>query len=528
MPSTSAHRSIITPVLVLILGMVFLSACESGRDKHLSSETAIEDLGIFETSRDIGPVKQAGKVFYNRKADTYTLSASGENVWGQSDEFLFVSKSFSGDISASANIDFVGEGVDPHRKAGLMIRQSMAPGSPYIDVMVHGDGLTSLQYRDALGGDTKEVVANVTAPHAVKIEMIDGYAYMSVKTTAGDWVKASGSVKTDITSPYMVGMGLSAHNNDVLETATFSNVEIQALDLPVIKDTGYGATVDASLEIININNGQRRLVRYFDDKIEAPNWSRDGKTLIYNGDGLLYKIPVKGGEPQQINTGPLKKMNNDHGISPDGTRLVVSDQTQADNLSRMYVLPIEGSDNPVLVAEDAMGSSYWHAWSPKDGTLIYTANREVFGGDYNLYAVSDKGGQQRPLTTEAGLDDGADYSPDGEYIYFNSVRSGNMHIWRIDEDGANPKQITFGDEYRDWFPHPSPDGKWLAFISFGLDVDIGDHPPNREVVLRIMPMDGSVPPRVLTCLFGGQGTFNVPAWSPDSQEIAFVSYRLDR
>jgi len=88
-----------------------------------------------------------------------------------------------------------------------------------------------------------------------------------------------------------------------------------------------------------------------------------------------------------------------------------------------------------------------------------------------------------------------------------------MHIWRIDEDGANPKQITFGDSYRDWFPHPSPDGKWIAFISFGLDIDVTDHPPNREVVLRIMPTEGS---------------FNVPAWSPDSQEIAFVSYRLDR
>ena len=493
-----------------------------------SNNNADINMGIFEAQTDIGNVSQAGTLGYNPDLDTYSLTASGANIWGDQDDFLFVSKPHSGDVEITANIDFVGAGVDPHRKAGLMIRQSMETDSPYIDVILHGDGLTSLQYRDESGGQTKQLEANVTMPEAVKLELIDGYAYMSVKGETDQWVKASGSVKTDITSPYNIGLALSSHNNEVTETAIFSNLELAPLDLPVIEDTGYGATVDSALEIINISDGNRRLVHYFDDKIEAPNWTRDGKELIFNGNGLLYKIPVEGGAPQQINTGPYKKLNNDHGISPDGTKIVISDQTNEDNLSRMYILPIEGSDNPRLVAENDVGNSYWHAWSPKDGTLVYTANRTEFDGDYNLFAVSDKGGPEWPLTTDTGLDDGADYSHDGEYIYFNSVRAGNMHIWRIDEDGANPKQITFGNEYRDWFPHPSPDGKWIAFISFGLDIDVADHPPNREVVLRIMPTDGSAEPRILTRLFGGQGTFNVPAWSPDSKEIAFVSYRLDR
>ena len=515
-------------LLISALGLTLFSACSNPAATDPTVSEAQANMGLFETTTDIGIVKYAGEFNYDPQSDAYSLTASGANIWGDRDDFLFVSKEFSGDVSFSANIDFVGEGVDPHRKAGLMIRQTIEADSPYIDVIVHGDGLTSLQYRDEAGGQTKELAANVKAPEALKIELIDGYAYMSVKSGTDQWVKASGSVKTDITSPYHIGMALSAHNNEVTETAIFSNVDLKALDLPVIEDTGYGATVDSALEIIKIEDGNRRLVRYFDDKMEAPNWSRDGSFLVFNGNGLLYKIPVEGGTPQQINTGPLKKLNNDHGISPDGTQLVISDQTQEDNLSRIYVLPIEGSDNPTLVAEDDLGNSYWHAWSPKDGTLVYTANREAFDGDYNLYAVSDKGGKQYPLTTDKGLDDGADYSHDGEYIYFNSVRSGNMHIWRIDEDGANPKQITFDDEYRDWFPHPSPDGKWIAFVSFGLDIDVSDHPPNREVVLRIMPTDGSAEPRILTRLFGGQGTFNVPAWSPDSKEIAFVSYRLDR
>lgn len=502
---------------------MFLGACSA----QPNNNTDI-NMGIFEAKTDIGNVSQAGTLDYNPDLDTYSLTASGANIWGDQDDFLFASKPFSGDVAISANIDFVGAGVDPHRKAGLMIRQSMEADSPYIDVILHGDGLTSLQYRDEAGGQTKQLAANVTMPQALKLELIDGYGYMSVKDETGQWVKASGSVKTDITSPYNIGLALSSHNNEVTETAIFSNLELAPLDLPVIEDTGYGATVDSALEIINISDGNRRLVRYFDNKIEAPNWTRDGKTLIFNGNGLLYKIPVEGGTPLQINTGPYVKLNNDHGISPDGTQIVISDQTNENNLSRMYILPIEGSDNPRLVAENDVGNSYWHAWSPKDGTLVYTANRKEFDGDYNLFAVSDKGGPEWPLTTDTGLDDGADYSHDGEYIYFNSVRAGNMHIWRIDEDGANPKQITFGDSYRDWFPHPSPDGKWIAFISFGLDIDVTDHPPNREVVLRIMPTDGSAEPRILTRLFGGQGSFNVPAWSPDSQEIAFVSYRLDR
>jgi len=516
--------------LNLVFGFTFLAiaSCSPVEGTHDdTSATSIEN-SVFETATDIGNVSQAGSFQYNAEEDSFTLTASGANIWGEQDDFLFVSKPMSGDVSFSGHIEFIGEGVDPHRKAGLMIRQSLDADSPYVDVITHGDGLTSLQYRDEIGGETKELTLGVTDKKSLKLEVIDGYAYMSIKNQAGEFSPASGSVKVNIQSPYYMGLALSAHNNEVTESAVFSDIEIKPLNLPIVEDTGYGATVDSALEIIDVFSGTRRLVKYFDDKMEAPNWSRDGEFLIYNHNGSLYKIATTGGTPEQINTGQLNKLNNDHGISPDGTEIVISDQTQDDNLSRMYILPIEGSDEPRLVAGSDVGNSYWHAWSPKDGTLVYTANRPEFDNDYNLYAISDKGGQEYPLTTEQGLDDGADYSPDGKYIYFNSVRAGNMHIWRIDADGNNPKQITFGDTYRDWFPHPSPDGKWVAFISFGLDIDVSDHPPNREVVIRIMPVDGSEPPRILTRLFGGQGTFNVPAWSPNSQEIAFVSYRLDR
>jgi Tol biopolymer transport system component len=182
----------------------------------------------------------------------------------------------------------------------------------------------------------------------------------------------------------------------------------------------------------------------------------------------------------------------------------------------IYVLPSEGG-KPRRVTQ--LGPSYWHGWSPDGKTLAYCAER---GGEYDVYTISVDGGEETRLTTATGLDDGPDYSADGQYIYFNSVRTGKMEIWRMKTDGSEQEQIT-SDEYNNWFPHPSPDGKWIAFLSY--EPDVAGHPPNKDVMLRIMPAGGGEI-EVLAKLFGGQGTINVPSWSPDSANLAFVSYRL--
>jgi len=272
----------------------------------------------------------------------------------------------------------------------------------------------------------------------------------------------------------------------------------------------------AGLETIAIDSKDRRVVYHIRDHIEAPNWSRDGKYFLFNSNGKIYKLPVKGGKPQLIDTGFATRCNNDHGLSPDGTQLVISDQSQGDKKSLIYILSADGGTPHRITS---LGPSYWHGWSPDGKTLAYVGERK---GDYDIYTIPAEGGEERRLTTATGLDDGPDYSPDGKYIYFNSVRTGTMQIWRMKPDGSDQQQITF-DEYNDWFPHPSPDGRWIVFLSYEKEVD--GHPANKDVMLRIMPTGGGEI-QVLAKLFGGQGTINVPSWSPDSKNLAFVSYRL--
>ena len=486
-----------------------------------------QTVGIFANHADIGDTATPGSVSHD--AGRYRITASGANIWGEKDAFHYAWMQRSGDFHIAADIAWEGKGKDPHRKAGLMIRQNRTPGSPYADVMVHGDGMVSLQYRAEQEGPTRQIVSAVWHPRRVRLEREGNFVYFSVAGADGKLLHAGGSYRIAFQAPVLVGLAVSAHDNGVTETATFSDVEIAVPSLAYVPDTGYAAKVESTLEVIEVVGVQsRRVVRHFPSKIEAPNWTRDGKALVYNADGRIWRIPVEGGEPVAIATGRNIRNNNDHGISPDGTQLVISDQSEPDNLSRIFVLPLVGSGAPREMVSDPKARSYWHGWSPDGKTLAYVRVGTDDDG-YDIWAKDLAGGSARPLIVGPGVDDGPEYSPDGKYLYFNSTRSGAMAIWRAYADGSDPVQLTRDPERRDWFPHVSPDGKWIVFVSFGLDVAVTDHPPNREdVALKIMPADGSAPPQVLTRLFGGQGTINVPSWSPDGKQIAFVSYRLVR
>jgi Tol biopolymer transport system component len=273
------------------------------------------------------------------------------------------------------------------------------------------------------------------------------------------------------------------------------------------------------LETVNVDTGTRTVLQEFEDVIEAPNWTRDGKYLVYNRNGRIYRYELATHEIKEIYADFAIDCNNDHVLSPDGKSIAVSHHTAEDGESRIYILPFSGGE-PVLITP--MAPSYLHGWSPDGKTFAYCAERD---GQYDVYTIPVSGGRETRLTNLPGLDDGPEYSPDGKYIWFNSTRSGLMQLWRMGLDGSNPTQMTF-DESNSWFGHVSPDGKRVAYIAYRKgDVEPGAHPPNKDVQLRLMASSGGSF-TVIAGLFGGQGTINVNSWSPDNQTVAFVSYRL--
>ncbi len=467
-------------------------------------------LGIFEEASDVGAVGAAGKATFDATGNQYTVTGSGENIWGTQDAFQFLRRKLDGDAALTAAIQWKAEGKNAHRKAGWMIRQSLDAGSPYVDAVVHGDGLTSLQYRKVPGGPTEEIQSPVRAPAALRLERHGDVFDLSVSRDGNTW-QPVGSVSVVLADPVYAGLIVCSHDNSVTETAVFSNVDFQSLGQAKVENR----VVESTLEILSVETGERRTVYRAKRHFEAPNWSCDGSYLLFNGNGRLFTIPTAGGEPRQLDTGFATRCNNDHGFSLDGKWLAISDQSEGD--SRIFVLPSSGG-TPRLVTP--LAPSYWHGWSPDGKTLAYCAARD---GNYDIYTIPVEGGAEQRLTDAPGLDDGPDYSPDGGTIYFNSERSGLMKIWRMKTDGSSQEQVTTGEDYADWFPHPSPDGKLLVFLSY--DKSVQGHPANKDVSLRIMDLPEGKP-RILAWLFGGQGTINVPSWSPDSRSVAFVSYRL--
>jgi hypothetical protein len=478
---------------------------------------AQQPLGLFSASTDVGNVLHRGEAVYDSAAQTYTLTGSGTNIWIPPDEFQFVWKKVTGDYAITADVDIVTSDGNPHRKAVLMIRQSLDPDSVYADIALHGEGLTSLQFRDEKGGATHEVQSSLRAPKRMRLVRRGDYLYMLLAHDDEPLQVAAGSPRILISGDYYIGIGVCSHDKDAATRVKFSNV---ALDDRSSQSTSEPVMFSV-LETITVNSADRKAAYVTSDHIEAPNWTHDGTAFLFNSGGHMYRLPIGGAKPELIDTGSANRCNNDHGISPGAKTLVISDQTLAPHDSLIYTLPINGG-TPKRITQNA--PSYWHGWSPDGRTLAFVGQRDIGQGnkDFDIYTIPVDGGAETRLTTAKGLDDGPEYTPDGRFIYFNSERTGHMQIWRMQPDGANQQQVSFGEQ-NDWFPHFSPDGQQMVFLSF--EKDVTGHPPNKDVTLRLMSMsDGSV--KVLARLFGGQGTINVPSWSPDGKQFAFVSYVL--
>jgi TolB protein len=492
-------------VVLTLLEIVSLCCLVHAKD-------AAGPVGIFENHSDVGTVLHAGSVEYDSAKKMYTITGSGENMWLTADAFQFVWKKMSGDVTLTADIGFLTKTGNEHKKAVLMLRQSLDADSVYADVALHASGLTSLQFRDEKGAVTREIESSSSAPKRLRIVKRGEYVYMALASEGGELKPAGGWLRIPLGNTFYVGLGVCSHDKDVSEQAVFSRVE---LTQPT--DSSAKSTLYSVLEVVNADSTAVRRVHYLSEgRFEAPNWTHDGRSFLFNRNGHIEQLSVDKSWPMAIDTSFANRCNNDHGISPDATELAISDNSQGDQESLVYIVPIAGG-TPRRITQKS--PSYWHGWSPDGKTLAFVGQRD---GDFDIYTIPAAGGEEKRLTTAKGLDDGPEYSPDGNYIYFNSERTGHMQIWRMKADGSEQEQV-FSDDLNNWFPHTSPDGKWIVFLTYGADVK--GHPESKDVMLRLMSLtDKKI--TVLAKLFGGQGTINVPSWSPNSAQLAFVSYMM--
>jgi hypothetical protein len=497
------------------LSSFFLMVCF--QPAALPAQTAGASLGIFEGQSDVGSVMPAGTAVYDAASGVYTLTSAGANLWSTADGFHFVWKKLAGDVVLTADIAFpVTTGhSNPHRKGVLILRQTLDADSVYADAAQHGSGLMALQYRPKKGATTQDIEMTVANPGRLRLEKRGDTITMFLSKAGEPLHQVGASIKLHFDGTFYAGIGLCSHDKDVVEKATFAHVEVTK-PAPA---TGAKLALYSTLQTIGIQDSDRPAAMVYTgrESFDAPVWTKDGSSLIFSRGGKLWKIPVEGGTPTAIETGAAEHCGGSHGLSPDGKWLAATCSMPGSPEARIYMVPVTGGA-PRRVTEHP--DSYFHTWSPDGKTIAFARPSH---GSGNIYAISVEGGEETALTTGNGISDDPDYSADGKYIYFNSDRAGGlMQIWRMRADGSQPEQLTF-DEYNNWTPHPSPDGKSVLILSF--DKSVTGHPANKDVTLRILtPNDGKI--RTLVNLVGGSGTDNVNNWAPDGAHFAFVSYQM--
>jgi hypothetical protein len=465
-------------------------------------------VGLFEQHGDVGGVGLPGSAAYDKDTQEYRLSASGYDMWYDHDDFHFAWRKVKGDFLVQASAEFLGAGGDPHRKMGIIVRASLDPKSPQVNACLHGNGVTALQYRREFGAETGEVHVTLDGSNVLQLERVGDRFTMSA-AKFGDTYTTQGTDAAFMPGEVYVGIYICSHDNARVEKGIFRNVRLIRPAKPDFKP--YRDYIGSEIELMDATTGVRRAIYHAPDSLQAPNWTPDGRRLVYNHNGRMFALDLSSLESAPIDTGAQVHCNNDHTLSFDGKMLGISSGSP----SIVYTLPI-GGGAPLQITPT--GPSYLHGWSPDGKSLLFTGQRD---GNFDIYRVPSAGGPEVRLTTARGLNDGSEYSPDGKTIFFNSDRSGRMQVWRMNADGSGQTQVT-DDGFNNWFPHVSPDGKTILFISFPPDIAANDHPFYKHVYLRRMPAEGGKP-TVVAYLYGGQGSINVNSWSPDSRSVAFVS-----
>ena len=495
---------------ISLLFLIILLMTQTGSSQEIKKLTSI---GTFDQQSVPGYISGDSFFQYNPEIDIYTASTATAETHQEGSAPPFLWKAIQGDFILRAEIIF-DENFEDGPQAGWMLRNSISEKESEDDIFVSVSPAGLNGGSDSMNESPSESGQNII--HVLQLSRVGDQITFKM-AQFGEHLqtvrKLTNPLRNELFAGLFVKNSVSADSK-----ITFRNVRI-VKPAPESMES-YQNYLGSRLEIVDIDDGFRDVLYDTEHSIQAPNWTTDGEKLIVNSNGYLYIFHLESGKLSQLNTGFAVNNNNDHVISFDGTMLAISHHNEEHGgESTIYTLPVVGSDHPKQVTQSGLGASYLHGISPDNKTVLFTGNRN---GQYDIYAADTETMEETQLTSTPGLDDGSEYSPDGKYIYFNSNRTGTMQIWRMDADGSNKKQLTFDENTHDWFPHISPDGKWIVFLSYGLDVESGDHPFYKEVTLQLMPAEGGEP-KVIAYLYGGQGTINVPSWSPDSKRVSFVS-----
>lgn len=476
-------------------------------------------LGLFQAESDIGNVVPSGAAHYDAARRVYTIASAGANTWYHVDHFDYLWTRASGDLALSARISFpprrYAHEPNPHRKGVLMFRQSLDPGSAYVDAALHGVGLTALQYRRGRGANTPDIELTLDAPQTLRLEK-RGDVFTLYVSRAGERAQQVGaSVRLHLRPPFYVGLGALSHDAQTTDVIEFSHVSLERLrPLPA----GAKGVLYSTLQTIEFTNQYRRavVIRSVPGYMQSADWAADGGSILVYEDGRIERIPYltpdAGGAPQPLDVKGLIGCSGNLGLSPDGKLLAVSCSPVAGGLHQVYLLAAAGGAARELTR--GRQASFFHAWSPDGKSIAFTRGA---ASRADIFTIAAAGGPETRLTHDT-VNDGPVYSPDGQYIYFDSSRSGTTQIWRMRTDGSQAEQLT-DDDFRNSSPHISPDGATLAFLSQPAGSGGGFGP----AAVRVMRFDDGLIQSVVQ-LRGDRGSFSMQPWG-SAKRFAFITYQ---
>jgi len=191
------------------------------------------NLGSFTNSGDVGgPAIKGSTEFSNGQ---YRITGSGANIWGKQDQFQYVWREITGNFTVTATMQFLGKGAE-HRKAGIMVRQSLDTDATYADVVIHGNGMPGLQWRSKQGEDTNAFDFPFDGPGTLKVKLVRTgvkiYMYIGKE---GAEPKKLANTEVSFRNPVLVGLAVCSHQADASDTVLFSDVSVEAQTPPAPK-----------------------------------------------------------------------------------------------------------------------------------------------------------------------------------------------------------------------------------------------------------------------------------------------------